>query len=205
MDFRSQTALQIAVRLKKEDMVHTLLGIDAVEVNVRNNKLNTPLHHAVRECNETIIRIWLRHGADISVENSHKRTPKDLAEKHKSRMHIAKLLRSRLVPGPDQRLSAQRIGTGAPPASKEGQLAYKNFQITVTEIYASRGSDKHWSVSISVEALLYGQATLNDILKQVRPKEAIVKVPVCTWIHVPENNVRTTSIRCSLGRLTLAR
>jgi hypothetical protein len=197
--------LQIAVRLKNEDMVHALLGTDAVEVNVRDHKLNTPLHHAVRNGNETITRILLHHGADVSVENSHKRTPRDLAEKHKSRMHTAKLLRSRLVPGPDQRLSAQRIGTGAPPVSKEGQLACKNFQITVTEIYASRGSDKHWSVSISVEALLYGQATLSDILKQVRPKEASTKLPICTWIHVPENNVRAKPTRCSLDRLTLAR
>ena len=118
-------------------------------------------------------------------------------------MHIAKLLRSRRVPDPDQRLSAQRIGTGKTPLSEEGQLACKNYQITVTEIYASRSSDKHWSVSISVEALLYGKSTLSDILQQVRPKEAITKVPVCTWIHVPENNVSSSCIRCLAHQLTL--
>jgi len=104
------------------------------------------------------------------------------------------MLRSRVVKGPDHRPSAQRIGNGRSPTSKEGKLACKNYQVTVTEVYVSKSSDKHWSVNISVEALLYGSTSLKDILEQVRPKEVAAKVPVCTWVHVPENNVGSQPI-----------
>ena len=104
------------------------------------------------------------------------------------------MLRSRVVKGPDHRLSAQRIGSGRSPTSKEGKLACKNYQFTVTEVYVSKSSDKHWSVNISVEALLYGSTSLKDILGQVRPKEVAAKLPVCTWVHVPENNVGSQPI-----------
>ncbi|KAL7776684.1 hypothetical protein CFE70_007102 [Pyrenophora teres f. teres 0-1] len=177
-DRLNQTALHIAVRLDKADMVHRLLSHNDIDLNVRDIKSNTPLHHAVRNGNETIIRALLYHGADVSIENKHKRTPRHLAEKSKSRMHIAKLLRSRLVQGPDQRPSAQKMGTGKLPSSKEGQLACRNYQITVIEIYTSKLSDKHWSVSISVEALLYGPSTLSEIIGHVRPKEVMDKVPM---------------------------
>jgi Mg2+ and Co2+ transporter CorA len=185
----SQTALQIAVRTNDQVMVHVLLRADGIDANVRDKSSNTPLHYAIRSGNETIIRTLLHHGADIGLENSRKRTPRDLAEKHKSRKHIAKLLKSRLVSGPDQSLSSKRIGSGTLLASKEGQLACKSFQITVTEIFASDSSDKHWSVNVSVEALLYDSASLDEILRQVRPREVKSEIPVCVWIHVPENNM----------------
>ncbi|KAJ4305759.1 Glutamate--tRNA ligase mitochondrial [Kalmusia sp. IMI 367209] len=185
----SQTALQIAVRMNHEKVVVKLLGAKSVDPNVRDKMSNTPLHYAVRSGNETIIRALLHNGADIGLENQRKRTPRDLAEKHRSRKHIAKLLRSKLMSGPDQSLSSKLIGTGKPPASPDGALACKNSQITVTEIYAIRNSDKHWSVNISVEALLYGPTSLNDILEQVRPQAVKADTPVCVWVHVPENNM----------------
>ncbi|KAI8934166.1 hypothetical protein NX059_008919 [Plenodomus lindquistii] len=104
-------------------------------------------------------------------------------------MHIAKLLKSRLVDGPDQSLQARRVGRGKRPDSTDGQMACKNYQITITEVYASPSSDRHWSVKISVDALLYGRSTLRDVLQHVRPKEVKGKDPICTWIHVPENNM----------------
>jgi Mg2+ and Co2+ transporter CorA len=185
----SQTALQIAVRLNHEKVVLKLLGAKNVDPNPRDKLSNTPLHYAVRTGNETIVRALIHNGADISIENQRKRTPRDLAEKQKSRKHISKLLKSKLMSGPDQSPSSKLIGSGKPPTSQDAIMACRNSQITVTEIYATRNSDKHWSVSVSVEALLYGTNTLDDILDQVRPQLIKAETPACTWIHVPENNM----------------
>ncbi|KAJ4351186.1 uncharacterized protein N0V89_006525 [Didymosphaeria variabile] len=185
----SQTALQVSVRLNHEKVVLRLLGAKHVDPNPRDQLSNTPLHYAVRTGNETIVRALIHNGADISLENQRKRTPRDLAEKQKSRRHISKLLKSKLMSGPDQSASSKLIGSGKPPTSQDAIIACKNSQITVTEIYATRNSDKHWSVSVSVEALLYGTSTLDDILDQVRPQAVKTKSPVCVWVHVPENNM----------------
>lgn len=185
----SQTALQIAVRMDHEDVVTKLLDAKNVDPNCRDRLSNTPLHYAVRNGNEAIVRALIHKGADIGIENQRKRTPRDLAEKHKSRRHIAKLLKSKLMSGPDQSLSSKLVGSGKPPVSEDGILACRNSQITITEIYATRNSDKHWSVSVSIEALLYGTSTLDEILAQVRPQAVKKDCPVCVWIHIPENNM----------------
>lgn len=185
----SQTALQIAVRMNHEAVVTKLLSAKNVDPNCRDRLSNTPLHYAVRNGNEAIVRALIHNGADIGLENQRKRTPKDLAEKHRSRKHIAKLLKSRLMSGPDQSLSSKLIGSGKSPSSEEGIVACRNSQITITEIYATRTSDKHWSVNVSVEALLYGPSALDDILDQVRPRAVKQDSPVCIWIHIPENNM----------------
>jgi Mg2+ and Co2+ transporter CorA len=125
----------------------------------------------------------------MGLENQRKRTPKDLAENHKSRRHITKVLKSKLVSGPDQSTSSKLVGNGKMPTTPDEVLACKNFQITITEIYATGNSDKHWSVSVSVWALLYGTSSLDEILKQVRPQAVKKDSPVCVWIHVPENNM----------------
>ncbi|KAF2451964.1 hypothetical protein P171DRAFT_401831 [Karstenula rhodostoma CBS 690.94] len=172
----SQTALQIAVRLNHEQVVLKLLGAKNVDPNPRDKLSNTPLHYAVRTGNETIVRALIHHGADIAIENQRKRTPRDLAEKQKSRKHISKLLKSKLMSGPDQSPSSKLIGSGKSPTSQDAIMACKNSQITVTEIYSTRSSDKHWSVSVSVDALLYGKSTLDDILDQARRTTHIQKV-----------------------------
>lgn len=185
----SQTALQIAVRLNHEKVVIKLLAAKNVDPNPRDKLSNTPLHYAVRTGNETIVRALIHNGADISIENQRKRTPRDLAEKQKSRKHISKLLKSKLMSGPDQSPSSKLIGSGKSPTSQDAIMACKNSQITVTEIFSTKNSDKHWSVSVSVDALLYGTSTLDDILDQVRPQAVKAESPACVWIHVPENNM----------------
>ncbi|KAL5415711.1 hypothetical protein PMIN06_002288 [Paraphaeosphaeria minitans] len=185
----SQTALQIAVRLNHEKVVTKLLGAKDIDPNPRDKLSNTPLHYAVRTGNETIVRALIHNGADISIENQRKRTPRDLAEKRKSRKYISKLLKSKLMSGPDQSPSSKLIGSGKPPTSQDAIMACKNSQIAITEIYSTRNSDKHWSVGVSVDALLYGTNTLDDILDQVRPQAVKAESPVCIWIHVAENNM----------------
>jgi hypothetical protein len=185
----------MAVRLGHEHLVHSLLRLERISVNVCDLRLNTPLHYAIRRGNETVVTALMHHGADAEIRNVRKQTARDLAEAKNSRRHLAKLLRSQLVKGPDTRLVAKCLGDGQLPRSKEGQMACKNYQITVTEIYASKTSDVHWSVNILVASLLYGDAHMNDILSQVRPRDVQHQVPICTWIHVPENNVKSSSLR----------
>jgi Mg2+ and Co2+ transporter CorA len=182
-----QTALHIAVLRNDQNMVISLLEVD-VDPNVRDESLNTPLHYAVLSGNETIIRKLLQHGADIGLENNRRQTPRDIAEKHESRKHMVSWLKSRLLSGPDQSFS-NPIGSGDLPTSWEGQLACGSFQLTITEIFASGSTDKHWSTNVSVGALLYGPASLDETLRHFRPPDVEGKTPVCVWIHVPENNM----------------
>lgn len=127
MLYRQQTALHIAVRLNHEVVVHRLLKHETIYVNALDLHFNTPLHHAVRKGNEAIITALLHHGADVGIKNSRKRTPRDFVEARKSRKPIAKMLRSRLVSGPDTSIVAKRIGSGQIPASEEGKIACKNY------------------------------------------------------------------------------
>ena len=89
------------MRLDRDCLIHKLLRTDVVEMNARDAHSNTPLHYAVRKGNEAVNTALLHHSADVAIENSRKRTLRDLAERRKSRKHIAKMLMSRLVNGPD--------------------------------------------------------------------------------------------------------
>ncbi|KAL6710652.1 hypothetical protein ACN47E_007709 [Coniothyrium glycines] len=184
-----QTVLHFAVRHQLVQVVDMLLQIDGVDRNAKDEDSNTPLHFAVKTCNETIILALTHRGADPGIENSHKMTPRNLAEKHRSRRHILNMLPSLLVSGADETTAPKRMGEGRAPSSTKGELACKHYQITVTEIYALGKSDKYWSVNISVDLLLYGTTGLPEILAAARPKAIRQEQLVCTWIHIPENNI----------------
>ncbi|KAF2833583.1 hypothetical protein CC86DRAFT_338978 [Ophiobolus disseminans] len=93
-----------------------------------------------------------------------------------------------LVHGPE--ICRQRhIGQHDLPSSMKGQMACNNYRVIVTEIYSHDLSDKSWSFSISIASLLYSQDHLVDSMQKSRPREVRGEVPVCTWIHVPANNV----------------
>lgn len=181
--------MHFAVRHELVYIVDTLLQVDGVDINARDEDSNTPLHYAVKSCNEAIIIALTHHGADPGIENSHKLTPRNLAEKHRSKRHILNMLPSLLVSGADEASALKRMGEGRAPSTSRGELACKHYQITVTEIYALDRSDKYWSVNISVDLLLYGKTGLPEILATARPKTVQKEQLVCTWIHIPENNV----------------
>ncbi|KAH3988870.1 hypothetical protein HBI25_227450 [Parastagonospora nodorum] len=184
-----QTTLHLAVRLDNEVVVHRLLRQPSIDVNARDLRSNTALHHAVRKGNEAIITALLHHGADVEIKNTRKKTARDIAESRASRKAIAKMLRSRLVSGPETNAVAKRFGDGRPPVSEQGKSACMNSQITITEMFKSGTSDKYWSVDVSVASFLYGKTEIDDILQQVRPRKVQGKSPLCTWIHIPENNL----------------
>jgi hypothetical protein len=186
---RNQSALHLAVQRNDAAMVRVLVRERRVEPNIPDDQLNTPLHYAVRNGNASIVLDLLQHGADINFENHRKRTPKDLANRHGSRKRIADILKSQLVEGPNQTAFDMRLSNGTLPTSPEGRLACRNFQVFVTEIFSSAGTDQHWTVSVSVQELLYSSSTIGDILHAARPDTVRNKTPICVWIHVPENNV----------------
>jgi len=110
-------------------------------------------------------------------------------KKPKSRKHLAKCLKSYLVEGPEQTPRRNMIGDNSTPTSVERQTACKNYEITVTEIYCGTSKDEHWNFPISVMSLLYGETRLEELFNRFRPKQVQNKTPICTWIHIPENNV----------------
>jgi hypothetical protein len=186
---RIQPALHIAVRRNNEAMVRLLLRAGKADPNIRDANLNTPLHYAVQNDNANIVGELLERGADINCENDKKQKPKDILNRGSMRKRIAQMLKSQLINGPDRADANMRLGNSRLPSSYGGRLACKNYQITVTELFASQGHDKHWTVTISVQELLYSNLSLEEVLQSVRPDSVREKTPFCVWIHVPENNV----------------
>lgn len=183
-------------------MVRLLLRAGKAEPNVRDANSNTPLHYAVKNDNANIVGELLERGADINCENDRKQKPKDLVRKASTRKRIAKMLKSQLIEGPDRADTNMRLGNNALPSSPGGRLACKNYQVTVTELFESQGQDKHWTVSISVQELLYSDLPLEEILQSVRPDSVQDKTPFCIWVHLPENNVTTLDTGVLLILLT---
>jgi hypothetical protein len=174
-------------------MVRLLLRAGEADPNVRDARLNTPLHYAVKNDNANIVGELLERGADINCENDRKQKPKDLVKKGTTRNRVSKMLKSQLIEGPDRADTNMRLGNNTLPSSPGGKLACKNYQITVTEMFESAGQDKHWTVCISVQELLYSSLPLEEILQSVRPNSVREKTPFCVWVHIPENNVNFPS------------
>jgi hypothetical protein len=170
-------------------MVRILLEEGNADPNPQDQCRNTPLHHAVRRANSNIVSYLLEHNADINLEDDRKQTPQDLANRHKSRRFVAEILRSQLVDGPDKSVHHSYLGNGSLPDTRWGRLACRDIEIQVTEVFAYDNTDQHWTVPISVEELIYGNAPLAESLRQVRPRRVERKTPICVWIHVLENNI----------------
>ncbi|KAF2274003.1 uncharacterized protein EI97DRAFT_142312 [Westerdykella ornata] len=188
-DSWGQSALHLAARKDDESMARLLLSRGRANPNIRDEALNTPLHYAVENNNATIVKELLAAGADINLKNNWKQTPKDLASSNSSGSRILGLLKSRLVEGPGQSLANGRLSNGTLPDSPWGGLACRNYQISVSEIFDCSYTDRHWTISVSVQQLLYSDSTLDEILNAVRPEPVRGKTPFCTWIHIPENNM----------------
>ena len=69
-DYRSQTALHLAVKLKHEEIVRLLLLREDLDVNVRNYNDQTPLHIAVGNAYEALVTLLLtRKHLDTNVRD----------------------------------------------------------------------------------------------------------------------------------------
>ncbi|WKT54228.1 Ankyrin repeat [Fusarium oxysporum f. sp. vasinfectum] len=76
---KSGTALHCAVIKGSMDVVMALIEAE-VPVNELDVYGDTASHIAVRMARTSILRILIRHGADLSIRNSTRQTPKDLAK-----------------------------------------------------------------------------------------------------------------------------
>lgn len=190
--------MHLAVLSNHENVVHTLLQHETIDINATDIVDSTPLHLAIRTCNEHIVLDLMNHGARATLRDCKGRTPMDLATKRKYCRGLARLLRhsliegGALVEGPDQTAKGNMIGKGTSPVSVEMQIACNNYEITITEIYSNGDNDQHWSLETSIMSLIYGESSLEELLTQFRPRRVKDEEPVCTWIHVPENNVSQT-------------
>ncbi|KAF2727552.1 hypothetical protein EJ04DRAFT_517173 [Polyplosphaeria fusca] len=192
-----QTALHIAAQRANVPckVARILLFNGHANPSPKDRHLNTPLHYAVRRNDIALVQILLDAKADLNCENEDSQTPFDLAKRNKSTKRIAKLLRQQrltLVEGPAGGFTRVTGSKPKAPISREGQIACKSFQITATEIFSYGGTDHYWSLPISVQEMVYGWESLENILAPARPQPAESvrqERPLCRWLHVHENNM----------------
>lgn len=150
--------------------------------------MNTPLHHAVMTRNPLLVERLIEHDANVNAMNALRKTPKDLADNLAPGTNIANILRRK-----DQTFVKQHgvktVGDGKGPLKREERLACKSCRTTVTEIYSAEEGHWLWHTTISVQELVYGEGSLDDLLRQVRPEDLNDKSPLWIWLHFPENNM----------------
>lgn len=182
-------------------MVQRLLDEGKADPNVTDHEANTPLYHAVELGNANLIKHLLRHGADVHFQNLRKKTPQEVAETLYPGKDLADLLRVKVVHKSDHVAPVQSMMRGSSLNVVDELYDCKFTQILVTEIYAVDNSDRYWTFAISVHEILYGQTSLEERLRRLRPIEVSNISPICTWIHVPQNNMMW--VEDLLGRLGL--
>jgi ankyrin repeat protein len=198
---RGQTALHFAIQRANEPLpiVRTLLSQRAIDPSPRDQRSNTPLHYAVKRNDIALVQALLDAKADVNAENDALVSPIDLASRHRTTRKIWRLLRGQrqsLVEGPAVCFEKKLGGKPKLPTSDDGKRACKSFQVTATEVYSYGGTDYHWAMPISIEEMIYGSDSLEDILKPVRPKFSKgikQEVLICRWLHVHENNVSNST------------
>ncbi len=64
-----QSPLHIATYHNNTKIIEFLIGLDGVEVNLKDKVKRTPLHYAARNGNLNIVKLLIEHGANISPES----------------------------------------------------------------------------------------------------------------------------------------
>ncbi|KAF2106882.1 hypothetical protein BDV96DRAFT_654214 [Lophiotrema nucula] len=195
-DIRGRTALHIAVQRTNRPVVQWLLETAFKDdPSIADGEADTPLHYAVRRNDVEMVEGLLAAGADVNAENRYYETPITLATRsikiNKALREVLRGKRLKLTEG--QTFGIRDIGDNKPqkPRSGDAEIACRNFQITVTEVFKlgdARGADHHWRLSLSVEEGIYDANKVEDIIGQLRPIEVTDRKPLCRWIHIPQNN-----------------
>lgn len=191
---RGRTALHIAVQRGNAPVARLLLGTTYnAKPSLKDDQLNTPLHYAVRRNDIHLVQALLEAEADVNAENRDSETPITLA--NRSTRRIVKLLRSQplgLVEGLKFGLQPYTGERPIAKQTKEAQTACKSFMVTATEVFRKEDTDQYWRLTVSVQEIIYGLGSVENILSPLRPRNVRGTAPLCTWLHIHQNNVSAT-------------
>lgn len=125
-DYTGRSPLHYAIfnpHPRQVDIIRTLLEA-GISVDVPDNELKTPLHHACDSSKPRGIRLLLKWGANLGARDKNGKTPSDLATNSSIKQLVSLYSKSK----PEQQIKSSRISTEKLP--KITQKASENRPIT---------------------------------------------------------------------------
>jgi len=190
-----RTPLQIAVMNRRLYIVRLLLGPGGANIAHQDKDGFTVLHHAVRGAKQeydaearNLILLLLENGADVGMVDNDNETAWQL-KGTPTWLHELKDHRN-LVQGVSKPVTAG-LKTLEVPSKREAITACQGFLATMMEFYYD-DKEEYIKQTASIAELIYTpNSGPNKILTLARPAE-FKKQPICTWYHIPANNVGVT-------------
>jgi hypothetical protein len=207
-DELGRTPLQIAVMNRRSLSVRLLLGQGGANIAHQDKKGFTVLHHAVRAAKEeydaeakNLILLLLSYGADVGMVDNDNKTAWELNDTPSWLLGLKD--HRHLVQGVSNQVT---VGLKMPeaPSKKDAMDACQGFLATMMEFYYD-GKEEYIPQKASIAELIYNpKSGPADILTLARPAK-FEKTPICTWYHIPANNVSVTLPVTRLLRLIIFR
>jgi hypothetical protein len=190
-----RTPLQIAVVNRRLSIVRLLLGQGGANIAHQDKKGFTVLHHAVRAAKQerdgkakSLILLLLEYGADVGMVDNDNETAWRLKDTPKWLLDLRD--HRKLVEGVSKPVT-EGLKTLEAPSKKEAITACQGFMATMMEFYYDN-KEEYIKQTASIAELIYTpNSGPNKILTLARPAE-FKKKPICTWYHIPANNVSVT-------------
>lgn len=191
-----RTPLQIAVMNGRRDTVRLLLGQGTANIDHRDKKGFTALHHAVSQAAnkghddldaQTLIKILLEKGAGVEMEDNDGWT----AWKDRPTWLLDLKYHRALVGGASKPVT---VGPKMPTAlsTKEAITACKGFRATMMEFYYIDEEEKYLVEKVSIRELIYNPKKEPDAILGLARPIGFDEKPWCRWYHIPANNVSVT-------------
>jgi hypothetical protein len=191
-----RTVLHAATEAKFLGIVRQLLWTNKIDIDNQDQSGMTALHIAVLGNDmkdRDIIEDLLIAGANSNLANKEEKTPKNLAEEDENIIDDIKDLFESPPPvaGP---LAPTRLDKGNLPEG-DGLNACRKTRANVRDIYAAdeQNTDSHLPLYTRILDLVYGEQSLDAMFQSLRGQN-VPQRPMCRWIHIPMNNVRTDCV-----------
>ena len=186
-DFAGQSALHIAVRKNRTQVVRLLLS-NGANVSLQNKEGMSALHFAVTSNPKTgaIMEMLLDEGADVDALNIAGDSVLDLADR--AGVNPASLKNQRLIKGPSEDISDRRREP-VPPTISSAVAACSELQATLAEFYLIDRQEQLMIQRPNVYELLYERGP-DEIMAAARKREVSEDLkPRCKWYHLPANHI----------------